>query len=198
MCSPARKAKEGKRLSKVLKSEAKAEAKAIDQAIRELADLQKMQRNALKEETRAVATHAKALRAFHKEDLEYLAARARYEKAQAELAVVEDTREAAREHAMEVTEMMQEKSKEVEWLRAQKAADDVRVFAVYFAGQPPDPTLHFTARTFSEARTADGKGVVRGSTYTHTVAPASGTSLLHSIPPAYPCRQRMRINVCII
>lgn len=89
--------------------------------------MQKMQKDALKEESRAVATHAKALRAFHKEELEYLAARARYDKAQAELAVVEDAREAARDHAMEVTEMMQEKSKEVEWLRSQKAADDVSV-----------------------------------------------------------------------
>ncbi|KZT73031.1 hypothetical protein DAEQUDRAFT_762395 [Daedalea quercina L-15889] len=117
-------AKEGRRLSKVLKSEAKSEAKAVDQAIRELADIQKMQKTALKEESRAVSSHAKALRTFHKEELEYLAARARYEKAQAELAAVEDTRDSAREHAQEVTEMMQEKSREVEWLRSQKAADD--------------------------------------------------------------------------
>ncbi|KAH9838289.1 uncharacterized protein C8Q71DRAFT_750308 [Rhodofomes roseus] len=117
-------AKEGKRLSKVLKSEAKAEAKAIEQAIRELADIQKMQKASLKEESRAVATHAKALRTFHKEEQEYLAARARYEKAQAELGAVEDGRDAAREHAREITDMMQEKSREIDWLRAQKAADD--------------------------------------------------------------------------
>ena len=37
----------------------------------------------------------------------------------------EDAREAARDHAQQATEMLQEKSREVEWLRAQKAADDV-------------------------------------------------------------------------
>ena len=37
----------------------------------------------------------------------------------------EDAREAARDHAREATEMLQEKNREVEWLRAQKAADDV-------------------------------------------------------------------------
>ena len=37
----------------------------------------------------------------------------------------EDAREAAREHAREATEMLQDKNRELEWLRAQKAADDV-------------------------------------------------------------------------
>ena len=37
----------------------------------------------------------------------------------------EDSREASRLHAQDATEMLQEKNREVEWLRAQKAVDDV-------------------------------------------------------------------------
>ena len=42
----------------------------------------------------------------------------------------EDAREAARDHAREATEMLQEKNREVEWLRAQKAVDDVSPFVL--------------------------------------------------------------------
>lgn len=40
----------------------------------------------------------------------------------------ETAREAAREHARQATEMLQEQNREVEWLRAQKGADDVSRF----------------------------------------------------------------------
>lgn len=40
--------KEGKRLAKVIKSEAKSEKQALEVAIKELADLQRMQKNAIK------------------------------------------------------------------------------------------------------------------------------------------------------
>ncbi len=65
------------------------------------------------------------LRDFRKVELEFLAARAKYERAQAELDAFEDAREASKQHAQDATEMLQEKNKEVEWLRAQKAVDDV-------------------------------------------------------------------------
>ena len=47
----------------------------------------------------------------------------------------EDAREAAREHAQEATEMLQEKNREIEWLRAQKAADDVSPSSSFTAGR---------------------------------------------------------------
>ena len=43
-------------------------------------------------------------------------------------------REVAREHASQATEMLQEKNREVEWLRAQKAADDVSILFSYGGG----------------------------------------------------------------
>ncbi|KAI0925823.1 hypothetical protein AcV5_008450 [Taiwanofungus camphoratus] len=116
--------KEGKRVAKIIKSEAKAEKKALEDATKELADIQKMQRTAVKEESKAYNAHAKVLRTFHREELEFFAARAKYERAQADLQAHEDAREAARSHAREITEMLQEKNREVEWLRAQKVVDD--------------------------------------------------------------------------
>lgn len=46
--------------------------------------------------------------------------------------VYEDTRQASREHAQDATEMLQEKNREIEWLRAQKAADDVSKLMLRF------------------------------------------------------------------
>ena len=40
--------KEGKKVAKIIKAEGKAEQKAIDEAVKELADLQKLQRAAVK------------------------------------------------------------------------------------------------------------------------------------------------------
>ncbi|EMD33995.1 hypothetical protein CERSUDRAFT_117516 [Gelatoporia subvermispora B] len=116
--------KDGKWMAKVIKEEAKAEKKALEEAMKELSEIQKLQKMAIKDESKAHAAHAKALRQYHKEELDFFAARAKFEKAQAELQAQEDAREAARNHAEEATEMLQEKNREVEWLRAQKAVDD--------------------------------------------------------------------------
>ncbi|KAK7690651.1 hypothetical protein QCA50_005750 [Cerrena zonata] len=53
-----------------------------------------------------------------------MAAKAKFQKAQAELQAYEDAREASRQHSLEATEMLQEKNREVEYLRAQKGADE--------------------------------------------------------------------------
>ncbi|KAI0787654.1 hypothetical protein C8Q74DRAFT_622325 [Fomes fomentarius] len=116
--------KEGKKVAKIIKAEGKAEKQALDEALKELADLQKMQKVAVKEEGKAYTAYSKALRDFHKNELEFFAARAKYERAQADLRAQEDARDASRNQARETTEMLQEKNREVEWLRAQKAVDD--------------------------------------------------------------------------
>ncbi|KAI0671753.1 hypothetical protein C8Q78DRAFT_795036 [Trametes maxima] len=137
--------KEGKKVVKVIKAEGKAEKKALDEAVKELADIQKLQKAAVKvarsrsthysngakhqgcqqEEAKSYSSYAKVLREFHKAELEFFAARAKYERAQADLQAHEDAREASKQHAAEATEMLQEKNREVEWLRAQKAVDDL-------------------------------------------------------------------------
>ena len=115
-----------------MKEEAKAEKKALEVAVKELAEIQRMQKSSIKEEAKANAAHANALRVFHKEELDYLAAKSKYERAQADLQAYENSREAARDHANEATEMLQDKNREIEWLRAQKHADDVSFQPIVF------------------------------------------------------------------
>jgi hypothetical protein len=116
--------KHNRRLSRVIKKEAQAESQALDVALRELADLQKLQKGAVKDEGGAHAGHARALAAEHKAELAFLAARQAHEKAQAELRAAEAALEASRAHARETTEMLREKAEEVETLRLQKGTDD--------------------------------------------------------------------------
>ncbi|KAJ3490858.1 hypothetical protein NLI96_g1153 [Meripilus lineatus] len=107
--------KEGKQLAAVIKSEAKSEQRALEIAIKELADIQKMQKASIKEEARTHASHASALRAYHKEELEFFSARARRLRTRGKHPVYT---------AQDATEMLQEKNREVEWLRVQKATHD--------------------------------------------------------------------------
>ncbi|KAI0719305.1 hypothetical protein C8T65DRAFT_802915 [Cerioporus squamosus] len=116
--------KEGKKVAKIIKAEGKAEKRALEDALKELADLQKLQKVAVKDESKTYNAYSKTLREFRKAELEFFAARAKYERAQADLQAQEDARDASRSHAREITEMLQEKNREVEWLRAQKAVDD--------------------------------------------------------------------------
>lgn len=101
------KVKEGKLVAKIIKKEAKVEKVALEQAVRELAELQRTQKYAVKvwnhhssclrdswlltyalqEEARASAAYGQALRTFHKEELAFLAAKARFERAQADVQV---------------------------------------------------------------------------------------------------------------
>lgn len=74
-------------VAKVVKQEAKVEKQAIEVAIRELAELQKMQRDAVKEESKTYSALAKQLRKYHKEELIFMAAKARFDKAQTDLQV---------------------------------------------------------------------------------------------------------------
>ena len=88
-------------MAKVIKEEAKAEKKALEQAVRELSELQKIQKYAVKEEAKTNASYAQALRIFHKEELAFMAARAKFERAQADLQCYEDARDAARRQRIE-------------------------------------------------------------------------------------------------
>ncbi|KAJ8486779.1 hypothetical protein ONZ51_g4618 [Trametes cubensis] len=141
--------KEGKKVVKIIKAEGKAEKKALDEAVKELADIQKLQKTAVKEEAKSYSTYAKALREFHKAELEFFAARAKYERAQADLKALEDVREASKQHAQETTEMLQEKNREVEWLRAQKATDDD------FPSVPWESMQQLEARVLQDAMFAE-------------------------------------------
>ncbi|KAF5391642.1 hypothetical protein D9757_002449 [Collybiopsis confluens] len=110
-------AKEGKRLSKVIRQESKVEKQSLEVAIRELSELQKLQQAAVKRESKAHTAHTKALAAFQKAEEVYLAARSKYEIAQAAMQVEGEILEIARNNARTATESMQEKGTEVDALR---------------------------------------------------------------------------------
>jgi len=117
-------AKENKRLSRVIREEAKAEKFALNTAIKELAGLQKIQATAVKNEAKANAAHQKVLRRFQKEESIFLAARSKFEAAQAQLTSEEETVEIVRNHAKVATEHLQEKSREVDGLRTMFTLDE--------------------------------------------------------------------------
>jgi hypothetical protein len=115
--------REGKRLSKILKAENKVERKALEVALKELAELQAAQKIAVKNEGRAHTAQSGAQKAAHKAELGLLEAQRVHQLAQTELASKTEALNYARRHALNVTESVARKSHEVDLLRAQKGAD---------------------------------------------------------------------------
>jgi hypothetical protein len=72
--------KDAKRVSKILKNEQKAEDKSMKRAIKELDKLASIQHQAAKDESAALSAHNKAVKAEHKLNIKYLAAKAAWEK----------------------------------------------------------------------------------------------------------------------
>ncbi|QRW04124.1 hypothetical protein RhiLY_03123 [Ceratobasidium sp. AG-Ba] len=77
--------KDAKRVSKILKNEQKTEDRSMKAHIKELDKLSSVQRQAAKDEAAAIAAHRKAVKAEHKLNMKYLAAKAAWEKAAADL-----------------------------------------------------------------------------------------------------------------
>ncbi|KAL0562970.1 hypothetical protein V5O48_019108 [Marasmius crinis-equi] len=117
-------AKDGKNLSRIIKQEGKVEKKALSVAITELAELQRLQQAAVKREAKAHTQHTKAIEAFTKTEAVYLAARTKFETAQALMNAEQENLDIARNAAVEATTRMQEKSQEVEALRQTYGVDE--------------------------------------------------------------------------
>ncbi|KIK62930.1 hypothetical protein GYMLUDRAFT_471361 [Collybiopsis luxurians FD-317 M1] len=118
--------KQKKKIGKVevIKQESKVEKQSLDVAIRELGELQKLQKAAVKREAKAHTAHTKALTAFQKAEEVYLAARTKYEVAQAAMQAESEILEIARNNARSATENMQEKATEVDGLRKVFGVDE--------------------------------------------------------------------------
>ncbi|KAG6862540.1 hypothetical protein C0995_000088 [Termitomyces sp. Mi166 len=117
-------AEDGKQLSKIIKDEGRAEKQALGLAIRELAMVQKDQANAIQNEAKAHEERKKLQAECQKQESLFLAARARYEAAQARLHSEDETLEIVRNKARDATERLQEKSQEVDSLRTMFAVDE--------------------------------------------------------------------------
>lgn len=74
-------------------------------------------------EAKVHTTHSKALSVFQKHEAVYLAARTKYETAQAQLNSEAEALDISRSNAREATERMQEKSQEVDSLRTMFGVD---------------------------------------------------------------------------
>ncbi|KAJ6513092.1 hypothetical protein C8R45DRAFT_1088173 [Mycena sanguinolenta] len=115
-------AKGSRQLAKIIKTEAKVEKQALNVALKELAELQKIQKTA--HEAKAQAVYTKALTTFQKHEAAFLAARSKYEASQALLTSNTDALEISRSNAKEATARMQEKSQEVDGLRTMFDVDE--------------------------------------------------------------------------
>ncbi|KAI9439931.1 hypothetical protein H4582DRAFT_1561555 [Lactarius indigo] len=139
----------GRRLSKIIRSEAKAEKAALDVALGELAEIQKLQKASVKvrppqketisalvgpvlflitippqEEAESHTRHSRALSDAHKAEMNVLIARTANEREQAGLRAAGEELEACRKHARETTDMLRDKMQEIERLRVYKGVDD--------------------------------------------------------------------------
>ncbi|KAG8734140.1 hypothetical protein FRC12_018633 [Ceratobasidium sp. 428] len=116
--------KDAKRVSKILKNEQKAEDRSMKAHIKELDKLSAIQRQAAKDEAAAITAQRKVVKEEHKLNMKYLAAKAAWEKAAADLKSKNELLDSTKEHARAQTELLQKKTKEVDQLRTQKATDD--------------------------------------------------------------------------
>ena len=140
----------GRRLSKIIKNESKAEQATLDVAVKELEGLQKLQKVSIKvnallnphvlhthmflnlvfwpvlfqEEALSRSRHSHALNDAHKAEMQLLAARIAHERGQAGQRATGQALEASRRHVRETTDMLHEKIEEIERLRIQKQEDD--------------------------------------------------------------------------
>ena len=117
--------KDAKRLAKVIKSEGKAETKAVTGSIKELERIVKLQKEAAAAERKSQLRLTKWTGKEHKARLRFLKEKERYEKIEAELRNAENDYEERRDHAGGLTAQVAEKTQDLDDLRGQKAADDV-------------------------------------------------------------------------
>jgi hypothetical protein len=100
--------KDAKRLTKVIKSEGKAEAKAVSGSIKELERLARLQKEAAATERKSQLRLSKFTRKEHKARLRFLKEKERYEKVEGELRNAENDYEERRDHAAGLTAQVAE------------------------------------------------------------------------------------------
>jgi len=116
--------KDAKRLSKIIKAEGKSEDKQLKSALKELASLQVAQKKASAAEMAAVHAQSKAAKEEQKASSAYLEAKARLEKAQANLRVCEERLTLTKGNAEKTTALVRRQAEDVDAMRERKATDD--------------------------------------------------------------------------
>lgn len=164
-------------MSNILKGEAKAQAASLGAAVKELARLQKVQKNAAavggvpllltaslnltsgilsvsKEESKALKRHTKAIANEQRLSVVFAKAKAAFDAATVDLRSATENLETTRTNARQQTEALKTKTLEVEQATRQKATDDVRTNNAIQKSTSPEP--NFTQRE-REVRLAELK-----------------------------------------
>ena len=108
---------------KVIKSEGSAQEKSVKNTLSELIKLQKVQKKAAGDESKALTLHGKATKYAHKLHTKFLAAKAKDEKAAADERAKAGQLEASRSYAAQMTERLAADTKAYEELHAQLLVD---------------------------------------------------------------------------
>ncbi|KIR58736.1 DNA binding protein Ncp1 [Cryptococcus bacillisporus CA1873] len=116
--------KDARRLTKIIKKEAKTEAQAVQTSIKELERLCALQKEAATAERKSQLRLTKWTSREHKARMRFLKEKERYERIEGELRNAENDFEERRDHAAGLTAQVAEKTQDLDDLRAQKAADD--------------------------------------------------------------------------
>lgn len=116
--------KDARRLTKIIKKEAKTEAQAVQTSIKELERLCALQKEAATAERKSQLRLTKWTSKEHKARMRFLKEKERYERIEGELRNAENDFEERRDHAAGLTAQVAEKTQDLDDLRAQKAADD--------------------------------------------------------------------------
>ncbi|KAL5504245.1 hypothetical protein ACEPAH_8319 [Sanghuangporus vaninii] len=116
--------KDAKRLMKVIKAEGKAQKNNLSAFLKELSKMQSVQKQASKNESKALSASNKATARAYDKYSKYVSAKAVYEQAEADAKMRKEALESARVHAQETTAGLAEKTREAEELRMAKMVDD--------------------------------------------------------------------------
>ena len=116
--------KDAKRLTKVIKAEGKAQKQNLSAFLKELSKLQAVQKQASKDESKALTANNKATARANEAHTKFQSAKAAYEQAEADAKARREALEAARTRAQETTAELAEKTRQAEELRRAKMVDD--------------------------------------------------------------------------
>jgi len=115
---------QGRRLSKVIREEAKTQSAALSIALTELEHTQRVQRKAVKEEGKQVEVHNRLVSEYQKSERVFLEAQERFEGMKGEVIAQERRLEMVRDGARDATLSLAMKAEEVERLRRTFAVDE--------------------------------------------------------------------------
>ncbi|KAI5122897.1 hypothetical protein M0805_007575 [Coniferiporia weirii] len=116
--------KDAKRISKVIKAEGRTQDQNLQAALSELGQLQKVQKQAASDESRALSAHTKSTDNEHRLHTKFISVKAAHERAEADLRASEEQLGASRARAQAQTQALATKTREIEELRRAKGVDD--------------------------------------------------------------------------